>query len=215
MEVRSCILAALFCVVAIQGEAYAQESDVDKILGRAGTDLQKNLKVLEDYYGKISEKSGGRKADADAELEDTVGTLPANSEASRQRKDQNSYALNSTVNRNRHNQLPRIARDPFAYTDRIVNSDPAFAVGGVGYTSKTLPVQGTLPKMQMRGFLEKGEDDRIALLEIEGTGVHMVREGDIVGLQAIGIDGVVRILELRALSLIVETGLSGRVVVVR
>lgn len=113
-------------------------------------------------------------------------------------------------------------RDPFAVTSSMV-------VEQQKPKPKPKPIQPPLPStvftpgpkaqkmptMRLRGHLTGGDGEVVALLEIEGGDVHIVREGDTVGLHDIGYDTVVRIKEISRLHLVVESGQLGQVIIVR
>ncbi len=66
--------------------------------------------------------------------------------------------------------------------------------------------ESEVPKLSFRGILQQGEK-KIALLNIEGQGTFVVKEGDKVGIQRVGSSAaVLHILEINDLNLIVETG---------
>ena len=54
-----------------------------------------------------------------------------------------------------------------------------------------------------------------ALLEVENGGIHIVREGDTVGLYEMGINSVIRVRKINRLNMVVEAGELGQVIIVR
>jgi len=72
-----------------------------------------------------------------------------------------------------------------------------------------------LPVLSIKGFLEN-DGHRAVLLEIEGQGVLMVREGDKVGLQQMTDAGsVLRVVEINELNLTLRADASGKEFVVQ
>lgn len=72
-----------------------------------------------------------------------------------------------------------------------------------------------VPQMRLRGHLEI-EGKSVALLEIgDKQVVHIVREGDTVGLQEFGSDMVLRISKIDRLQVVVESGALGQQIIVR
>ncbi len=72
-----------------------------------------------------------------------------------------------------------------------------------------------LPKMKLKGHLQGADNKTLALLEIEGGEVHLVREGDTVGLHDLGFPGVIRIKKIDRLHLVIESGSYGQLIIVR
>lgn len=73
-----------------------------------------------------------------------------------------------------------------------------------------------VPKMRMRGLLtEKDSGERLALLEITGSGVYMVREGDEINIDPRQPASAIRISDITRLSVTIETGTLGRIRVLR
>ncbi len=72
-----------------------------------------------------------------------------------------------------------------------------------------------VPKMRMLAYLRGKGGEPVALLEVENGQVHVVREGDAVGLHEFGSASVVSIKRIDRLHLVVEVGTLGRVIIVR
>ncbi len=125
-------------------------------------------------------------------------------------------------------------RDPFAITARLQRVSTG-GIEGVQFVPKPETVSATdLPKMRLRGLIRtaaksapasvslasaggKSPKPRLkaALLEIDGAGVYVVREGDTVGLHRLGKTSVLKIVGVTELSVVVEIGTLGEVIVVR
>lgn len=111
-------------------------------------------------------------------------------------------------------------RSPFAASTKLAQlalqpksemqqrpSDPSF--------TPQQNVAQKLPEMRLRGHLHGRDGEMVALLQI-GTGeVHIVREGDTVGLYESGIDSVVRVKQIGRLHLVIESGSLEHLIIVR
>lgn len=107
-------------------------------------------------------------------------------------------------------------RDPFTPSMLMyaaVGQQAAQAPGGYGF----IPSAGIdqVPKMRLRGFVNDDPEKSVALLEVEGAGVYLVRSGDEIGLQAIGRNTVLKIVAIDGQSIKVQTGMINQVIVVR
>ncbi len=105
-------------------------------------------------------------------------------------------------------------RNPFATTEylerkRLSPPEPK------RQTFQALATPGKLPKMKLKGHLQGMDNETLALLEIEGGEVHLVREGDTVGLHDLGFPGAIRIKKINRLHLVVESGSYGQLIIVR
>ncbi|MBD3634588.1 MAG: hypothetical protein HUJ23_06755 [Methylophaga sp.] len=73
-----------------------------------------------------------------------------------------------------------------------------------------------IPQMRLRGFVTpEGAKEQLALLEITGKGVYMVREGDEINIDPRQPANAIRISEISRLSITIETGTLGRIRVLR
>lgn len=96
--------------------------------------------------------------------------------------------------------------DPFAASPQL----QAVAVGGFTATGSK-----GLPKMKMCGYLKGEDDEALAMLSIDGGSVHIVREGDTVGLQELGKSTVIRIVSISRSYIEVQSGTLEQTVRVR
>jgi len=105
-----------------------------------------------------------------------------------------------------------IKRDPFA-ASKSLGVESQRQDGGFEF----LPSDGTqkLPNLKLRGYIGDKDKDPMALLDVEGRGVFLVRKGDTVGLQISGRHTVIKIKDITNLSIFVEVGTLGQVVIVR
>ena len=114
--------------------------------------------------------------------------------------------------------LTEINRDPFAPTEQILSSvvssysnddRPAFVSSGA---------LTRLPPLKLRGIVKPGDQSTVvALLEVGGSGkqIHMVKIGDEIAFDRSDPSLVFKIREIDRLSVIVEVGTLGDVIIVR
>lgn len=103
-------------------------------------------------------------------------------------------------------------RDPFSPTRQI----HAAQKKEIDPTMDFQPLlQTRIPRMSFRGLINQGEDQTVALLEIEGNGMHIVREGDAIGIYGQESRSIIRVRAINRLSLEIETGLQGQIIIVR
>lgn len=115
----------------------------------------------------------------------------------------------------RQNGAPQ--RDPFTTSDKM------YAEVGIQSAQKANVQQGfvpgygaqAVPKMRLKGFLNKGTKNSVALLEIENAGVYMVKEGEEIGLQALGQNTVLKIIKVDSNGIKVQSGQVNQVILVR
>ncbi len=129
----------------------------------------------------------------------------------------NGYAANNMTARPNQNMMQSPPRDPFATTDRMymeVNSQTSLRNNPYG---SFVPGYGgqNAPKMKLKGFVTKNKTKATALLEVEGAGVYMVSAGDEIGLHAIGMQTVLKIVEVSSNGVKVQPGHINQVIVVR
>ena len=73
-----------------------------------------------------------------------------------------------------------------------------------------------VPTMRLKGFVtDKDTGGMLALLEIAGRGVYMVREGDEINIDPRQPASAIRISDINRLSVTIETGTLGRIRVLR
>jgi len=108
-------------------------------------------------------------------------------------------------------------RDPFATSDRMYAEQAmqtSLRQAQPGFVPGMVQGQG-LPKMKLKGYTTKHQGKATALLEIEGAGVYMVKKGDEIGLHAIGHSTVLKVIEVSANGVKVQSGQVNQVVIVR
>ena len=110
-------------------------------------------------------------------------------------------------------------RDPFS-PSRLMY-EQAGALSNVdadifGFQPAPENVDIKIPQMRLRGFITpEGAQEQLALLEITGSGVFMVREGDEINIDPRQPANAIRISEISRLSITIETGTLGRIRVLR
>lgn len=110
-----------------------------------------------------------------------------------------------------------VKRDPFATSDRMYAEQSmrtSLRQGQPGFVPGMVQGQG-LPKMKLKGFATKPRGKSTALLEIEGAGVYMVSKGDEIGLHAIGLNTVLKVIDVGSNGVKVQSGQVNQVVIVR
>ena len=96
-------------------------------------------------------------------------------------------------------------RNPFAPTNKLLmlKNQPAAAASLVAASEFTPMKQAEkMPKLKLRGHLQGEDGEVLALLELVGGDVYIVREGDTVGLHDFGIDSVIRVHKISRLHLV-------------
>lgn len=180
----------LVFLVSFVASAWAAEAEESSdVVGRLinTTDLGKNLQTLDEYYDQVNKKLNKRLGN---QARDPFEKLAAPKTKTEQ----------------------KLAKPRF-----IPRSKDAKSKNANSFRSKTTSFgssENELPVMQFRGFI-KSDEGKAGLLEIQDQGTFVVHEGDKVGLQQLGGDMVIRVVEINALNLIVEFGSLGEKVVVQ
>jgi hypothetical protein len=107
-------------------------------------------------------------------------------------------------------------RDPFtpsALMYKTVGAQSGMAGSTYGFVPSA--ENGGIPKMKLRGLLNQEEGNFIALLEVEGGGTFMVREGDEFNIDPSQPQNAIRVDKITRLSVTVETGMLGSIRVLR
>lgn len=77
------------------------------------------------------------------------------------------------------------------------------------------PENTSIPRITLRGLLNKSAGEFIALLEVQGMGTFMVREGDEFNINPSQPENAIRISKITRLSVTVEAGHLGSIRVLR
>lgn len=105
-------------------------------------------------------------------------------------------------------------RDPFTASDTmhsmVGNRAADAASNGRGFIAGG---NDQVPKMKLRGYVNNKQS--VAVLDIEGVGTYLVRKNDEIGLQAIGKNTVIKIIDVDGMGVKVQSGTFRQVIVVR
>ncbi|WP_372832439.1 hypothetical protein [Pontibacterium sp.] len=191
MAVRFLLALVVWIPLIAQAETANESPSPLRVEALDSSDLAGNLKKLEQYYARVNQQMDKR--------------------------------------------LSRNARDPFADTEQTRQpSAPSLQKKDLfvpkrlsGNTTEDTKSSGKfslsqaqqeesqgIPRMQFRGFIRM-DGEKAGLLNINGLGTFVVKEGDKVGLQQMTSDTVVRIVEINPLNLIIEFGNLGEKVVIQ
>lgn len=89
-------------------------------------------------------------------------------------------------------------------------------LGGFGYGFQRNRGDFRVPELVFKGFIDGNEKEGpMALIQIGGKRIHMVREGDEINIDPTQPRNAIRITKISRLSLTVETGILGTVRVLR
>ncbi len=72
-----------------------------------------------------------------------------------------------------------------------------------------------VPKMKLRGLVLRRDGGKAALLEVQGVGTHVVREGDTIGLNPAVAQAVIRVKRIDRMQVEVEAGSMRQIIIVR
>lgn len=103
-------------------------------------------------------------------------------------------------------------RNPFSDTELIHREAEQKRMGPVSVTSK-LP-EG-IPNLLLRGYIEGNNKKSAALLEIQGSGVYVIHEGDSLNLHSGQQNILLKVREIRNMNAIVGVGVRGQEIIVR
>ena len=221
------VVAASACGLLAVSSGAAQEpgaappAGVHRLLDRA---LDEDLPKIEDYYGRVGRSlpktTTERAAPPDPSLTESVRGILRRLEGEAppaQRTEDTLASLSRSA--------PAGPRDPFAPTPRIMSSD----VNGVFVPSRFSTESGTnsgLPQMHLRGLVRRAPAGAeapsgavvraMALIEIEGVGVHAVHAGDTIGIQFGGLsDTIIRVVQINRNNVVVEAGTFGQMILLQ
>lgn len=111
--------------------------------------------------------------------------------------------------------VPGAKRDPFTASEamhsRVGTLAADAASSGRGFVSTGVLDQ--IPRMRLRGFVTHPKP--VAVLDIEGVGTYLVRKGDEIGLQAVGKNTVIKVIDVDGMSVKIQSGTINQVIVVR
>ncbi len=129
---------------------------------------------------------------------------------------QTSTPDNNLLDQVSKNAFSNGLRDPFTVTPKIAKLNNSYNNGDVDASFITSSAIDQVPKLKLRGVIMHDQDSSpLALLDIAGDGVHMVRVGDRISFNAANPLQVLEIKQINRLNVIVEIGTLGDLVVVR
>ena len=174
--------------------------------------LLENVRTITDYYDNLSDKLGPEgPGDGKTRVAPPVDE-PAGSPVARLRAMIPPALQGVLPEGNRRAGYRDGRRDPFSPSDRLLQA----SLGQAGSPQFQPLNQATeIPRMHLRGLIEDEGGNVAALLEIENSGIHIVREGDTVGLYEMGVNSVIRVRRINRLNLVVEAGSLGQMIIVR
>ncbi len=108
---------------------------------------------------------------------------------------------------------PELDRDPFATTRLMEQTATRGQKSGPDFTP--LPAASATPDLKLRGIVSGADGARLALLDVSGRDVYLVREGDTISLYGAERNTVIKVLEMNHLTLTVTVGTLGEMVIVR
>ncbi len=104
----------------------------------------------------------------------------------------------------------QVTRDPFspsALMYEVLNKQSVLGrnTGGYGVARNSLKI----PKMKLRGFIEKNGSETLALLDINGFGTQLVREGDEITFDPTQPHNKITITEINSKGVVADMGMLG------
>lgn len=164
--------------------------------------LTNNLKEIDDYYDSIKKVSH-------QQIEVTPGAKPQVFKGDDSATQQQPVV--QTVRAVKRSKNSAAYRDPFAITARMFGYR---APKDVGYDfSPVLDVK--VPDIQLKAVMRGPNGQLAALIDVDGQGSVVVREGDTIGLDAGQATHGLRIKKINRSSLVLTTGSLGGDVIVR
>lgn len=192
------LLCLFFNPVVIANETSPISTAKEQVLGLLGMIEERNRLVNEKMFGTTSAEVSKPPVTNISKAEMPVPVANINP------------SINAFVNG---------IRDPFAVTQEIALLSQANQTTQGAYADHSFKSSGlafTLPKLTMKGVVfKKQEKLPIALLEIGGNGVYMVRVGDEISFNPAMPTQVIKVIKISRLNVVVEVGTLGDLIVVR
>lgn len=104
------------------------------------------------------------------------------------------------------------ARNPFELTSPIIER---LTAGETGVSFQRADGSFKVPNMKLRGMVLRQDGGKAALLEVQGLGTHVVREGDTISINAAIANAVVRVKRIERMQVEVEAGSMRQIIIVR
>lgn len=108
-------------------------------------------------------------------------------------------------------------RDPFTPSQLMYHrrSSEMSNYSQLGRFNPNDAIAEDIPDMRLRGFVSDDSEKMLALLEVVGRGVFMVREGDEININPRRPSEAIRITSITRLGVTVETGTIGKIRVLK
>ncbi|MDX1565093.1 MAG: hypothetical protein R3236_06785 [Phycisphaeraceae bacterium] len=200
----SSILGCLITAMAI-GTLWAQ----DRSSGPTAPETLKKKKAAAKTAGKTADSKPKKRPEPSVAQKSTASNNQKGSTGATEKKAE-AQPNKPAEAQDKKPETSDASRDPFAPSSKIRRQ--ALRESGAVFTPTN--VREGLPKLTMRGLAKSGKEI-VALLDIEGVGVFVVRVDDKVTLQTKGLNTVLRIKELQNNSLLVEVGHINQTIIVR
>mgnify|MGYP001806507324 CR=1 FL=1 len=104
------------------------------------------------------------------------------------------------------------ARNPFELTAPILER---LSEGEAGVSFQPNNGNFKVPTMRLRGMVTHRDGRKAALLEVQGLGTHVVRDGDTIGLNVAVANAVIRVKRIDRMQIEVEAGSMKQIIIVR
>lgn len=201
-------------------ESVFSEIDLSGLPVEKSQSLQDDLQIIQTYFNQIKKavNSSGiigmdefniSSDELSALSEDTFGpednAVVADSIPSKSQK--YTRAKSSKYS----SRLSMHQRDPFAITPRMFEGDPTLQNLGLNFKPDT---ELEIPEIKLKGVVNGADGKIAALVDVEGVGVIVVREGDTIGVRSKG-GGGLRVRKISRTGLILTAGSLGRDVIVK
>jgi len=110
-----------------------------------------------------------------------------------------------------------VMRDPFTPSQLMyqIRGTELNSYSRMGTFNPSEAVAVDIPDMRLRGFVADDSEKMLALLEVVGRGVYMVREGDEININPRRPSEAIRITSITRLGVTVETGTIGKIRVLK
>jgi len=129
----------------------------------------------------------------------------------------NSTQINKRLNAQQQYEAIQSIRDPFTPSSLMFDtmSIKGSASGADGYGFMRSTSNANLPKMRLRGYIGKSDDNPVALLEVDGNRTYIIHEGDEINIDPSTPNSAIRITKITRFSVTVEAGMLGSIRVQR
>lgn len=111
-----------------------------------------------------------------------------------------------------------VMRDPFSEPQSVqqVDGEESGILSVFGSGFRRTPDSVTVPKLLFKGYVDRGKTEApMALIQVAGNRVHMVKEGDEINIDPANPRHAIRITKISRLSITVEAGTLGQMKVLR